>query len=203
MNRVSLSIGRVALYGGVGGAINAALCYLQWPVPAAEDATFHWHIVPAGFVHGACLAAIAVTAAQWLADRPSTTRVIGLIVVGWLAGWLSYIALHWSINRDGLARAIAWPFGSDLGRALLAPFQYFGLVAMIAAGLLAWNRRSCAWSRDHAMWWGVAAGVLGSSWWWVACHPWYFSLLHGAIWGALVGRSLSSRPSLAPPARHS
>jgi len=32
-----------------------------------------------------------------------------------------------------------------------------------------------------------ACGVLGSLWFWLDSKPWYLSLLHGAIWGSLVG----------------
>jgi hypothetical protein len=32
-----------------------------------------------------------------------------------------------------------------------------------------------------------ASGALGSLWWWIEWEFAYFSLIHGAIWGVLVG----------------
>jgi peptidoglycan/LPS O-acetylase OafA/YrhL len=51
----------VTLAGGLGGFINAALCFLGWPVEI-KGAPFYWHVVPAGFAHGAILALVASTA---------------------------------------------------------------------------------------------------------------------------------------------
>jgi hypothetical protein len=33
----------------------------------------------------------------------------------------------------------------------------------------------------------IASGALGSLWWWATIGPWYFSVLHGTVWGTLVG----------------
>jgi hypothetical protein len=35
----------VGLAGAVGGALNATLCYLEWP---EKVHTFEWHVIPAG-----------------------------------------------------------------------------------------------------------------------------------------------------------
>ena len=51
------------------------------------------------------------------------------------------------------------------------------------------SRSSLARARSlakHVMY-AAAAGFLGSVWWWTEVGPWYFSAIHGAIWGALVG----------------
>jgi hypothetical protein len=37
---------------------------------------------------------------------------------------------------------------------------------------------------------GISSGVLGSLWFWIVYGPWYFSLIHGIIWGSFVGFGL-------------
>jgi len=98
----------VALAGGLGGLINATLCYAGWPV-SVTLASFHWHVY-----------------------TPTRPR---------------------------------------LGKALIV---------------------------------GTAAGVLGSLWFWIG-DQWYFSLLHGTVWGCLVGLALSKSgilPDAVPAAEH-
>src|SRR5260370_7243034 len=49
----------IALLGAVGGAINASLCYAEFPVAAGGE-HFKWHVIPAGAMHGPMLAALTV-----------------------------------------------------------------------------------------------------------------------------------------------
>jgi hypothetical protein len=70
--------------------------------------------------------------------------------------------------------------------ALLGPLQYFGFVALLyysAVAMYLARQRSLMAHVTLA----VAAGIAGSLWWWIVMGPWYFSVLHGAIWGTLVG----------------
>ena len=104
-----------------------------------------------------------------------------------------------SKHEDVLADSLpSWPAFAEVppalrelrGRgwklALLGPLQYFGLVALLyylaIALWLARERRLAAHVTGAAV-----AGIFGSLWWWISFGPWYFSVLHGAIWGTLVG----------------
>ncbi len=186
----------VGLLGGIGGGGNAALCYAGIPVSVT---TFQWHIVPAGFLHGAVLAFLGAAAAQGMRARSMARRWAALPVLGWLAGWLSYIPLQLSIHAvdslhpaqpahlsfQDVLNAVTGPFSSTEG--IWSPYFAFGLVS---AWLYLWltvlgglSNRRLGW--HLAM--GGLSGVLGSLWWWSAWHPWYLSLLHGAIWGSCVG----------------
>ncbi len=196
--------------GGLGGAINAALCYLRLPVAVGDPSAgvFSWHIVPAGAAHGAILAAVSIVLSGIIQGRPWPVRWIGLPAIGWMTGWLSFIPIQlyitsknfgWKFlaakeSATGLSiikirDAILWPFAhGTLLELLWLPLMYFGLVSCMYALLSAMFRKSSAM---HALWPFLlvccASGVLGSLWWWIGWKPWYFSLIHGTIWGALVG----------------
>lgn len=81
-----------------------------------------------------------------------------------------------------------WPFGENLNLASLSrPYLYFGLVGVVYFLLLGACRWLSAKSLSvHALM-GSLSGTLGSLYWWIAWGPWYFSVLHGTIWGSLVG----------------
>ncbi len=186
---------KVGAAGGVAGAINATLCYLQWPVPVREPAvnTFHWHVVPAGFAHGATLALAAVLGLILARGLRAPIRWCGLVVVAWVAGYLSWIPLDLSVSTHSVSQALAWPADAEspLVSALWSPLLYFGGVAgmFYAWGLLLEHRRvRRPWGTILA---AGTAGTLGSLWWWIEWGPWYFSLLHGSLWGCLVGLALS------------
>ena len=71
MKLTARALGLVGLLGGSGGAINASLCYANLPVPVGvrgwgnAPIEFIWSIIPAGALHGALLAMMAVGGA-WL-----------------------------------------------------------------------------------------------------------------------------------------
>jgi hypothetical protein len=195
----------VAAAGALGGAINAALCYLQWPVHVGEDAMkFSPWIIPAGAGHGALLAALTAAGWQRLSALPAVRRGLGVIALGWLSGWLSFIPIQWyisSVDVDGAIfgassglslgdalGALIWPIRRVSGpEPLYMPLQFFGFVP-VAHGLLSWAAERAGRSGREAtlaVWAG--AGALGSLWWWIGWRPWHFSLIHGTIWGLLVG----------------
>lgn len=171
------------------GAANAAACWLEWPVAVPDSGdVFRWHLVPAGALHGAVLAALALVGLRVLRGAPRAARVLAGPLVGWAAGYLSWIPIAASIGVERSALGIlGWPFGG-VEEALLAPLQSFGLVAgLYYWGLLLLERGpNPAWARRLA---GIASGALGSLWFWIGMEAWYLSLLHGAVWGLLVSQS--------------
>lgn len=189
----------VGFLGGLGGAINAWWCYAKFPVPSdAFDGQFNWSIVPAGATHGALLALVCVGLAAMLSKKPLWMRWAGVPVSGIICGWIPYIPISlyvssvkvWSgdtavLSREDILRAL-WPFRPELGM-LWTLFQAFGLVGAVCVLLLA----GCGLLKSRRLLThllaGAASGCLGSFWWWLAFRPWYFSVLHGVIWGSLVG----------------
>ena len=184
------AFGWIGLLGGIGGAINAWLCYAKFPVPANKYIDdFPWHIIPAGAVHGAILAAISVGFAVLFWERRSLTRWVGLLAIGWLSGYLSYLPLNLSLfipSEKNVFRALILPFGS-LREALLMPYQTFGFVAFSCYFFLNICRQLFNKRLPVHLFIGILSGCVGSLWWWIVCEHWYLSLLHGTIWGALVG----------------
>lgn len=183
----------VALAGGIGGLVNAILCYLEWPMPVEDTSVrgFQWHVIPAGFAHGCVLAAIPVVAAALGRHWKKPLRWAAGILVGWVAGYLSWIPLDLSIGEP-LQRALIWPFqnGDSAASALWVPFPYFGgVAALLYLWMILERGGASVWISMLAA--SVAAGV-GSFWWWASWGPWYFSPLHGSVWGCLVGFALAS-----------
>lgn len=177
------------MLGGLGGAVNASLCYLKLPVGVGEKVNFHWHLVSAGAMHGALLAVIAVVCASLAWNAKAALRWALVPVVGWLAGWISWIPLGFSIKifERSIADVIFWPFRGEAREAILGLWQYFGLVSAIHYLLLCPLRGLADKRLNAQIASGVLSGVLGSLWWWIDIKPWYFSLVHGAIWGSLAG----------------
>lgn len=217
----------IGISGALGGAINAALCYFKLPVPVGQgDSTFSVAILPAGAAHGALLAVVSVAGWQWLRARPAVVRWGGLPVLGWVSGWLSFIPISCYISAahvgtglfgtglfsggqsqprgmslEGLVGALTWPFKNVTGlEALAIPFSYFGLVGLVYGLLSAVAPRFGRSGREITVAIFCAAGVLGSLWWWIDWQPWYFSLIHGTLWGLLVGTGAwhADQPSRAP-----
>jgi hypothetical protein len=177
---------RVGACGAVAGAINAWLCYARVPAAVGENPDFAWHLIPAGAVHGAVLAVCAFGLAARLSKRSLGVRLAAALPLAWIAGFASWIPLNRSAFDQPWLRSLTWPFHSAWNDTLVAPLTSFGLVALVyylALVLLRGKPRSLA---THMLC-ASAAGALGSLWWWILFEPWYFSLLHGAIWGACVG----------------
>ncbi len=185
--------------------MNAWWCYANFPVavgfPEKQTETFSAWILPAGFMHGALLALATVFLTVIFLNSVFTVRLAGIVAVGWLAGWFSYIPLWLYMHSNGpypealtwaaVFDAVRWPLQHDSWEALYMPYMSFGLAAAVYYALLALiqkkiNPRSAVFFTVI----GSLSGVLGSLWWWMAFKPWWFSLLHGAIWGSLVGIGL-------------
>lgn len=176
----------VGLFGALGGATNAYLCYARLPVPVEGNPAFAWHVIPAGAVHGGALALGAFALAALLSQQPLRLRLAAAPLVGWMAGFVSWIPLNRSAFDEPWSKSATWPFHEGWSGAILGPFMYFGLVTLLyylCLVLFCGRARSLG---AHVLYGGTAA-FLGSLWWWSSMEPWYFSFLHGGIWGAFVG----------------
>ena len=189
MKITARAMGLIGLLGGAGGAINALLCYLKFPVDTGPHVPFPWHIIPAGGAHGALLAAIAAGCASAVWNQRAWMRWAAAPVVGWLSGWLSWIPLQLCLHPEvGINKAPLWPFvGNNFKETAWGLWQYFGLVGMLCFVGLQLLRRASPARRRPFLAVGIISGCLGSLWWWIEMKPWYFSLIHGTIWGSLVG----------------
>ncbi len=180
--RAMLALG---LGGALGGAVNAWLCYAGIPVPV-EHKTFTWQVIPAGAVHGAVLAVVALGLGTALSRRPVGLRLLAALPVAWAAGYLSWIPLAHVVFEWPWSKSLTWPLHDGWGSTLLEPLRYFGFVTLLYFAAVAfWLARGSRPTAHAAL--AVIAGCLGSLWWWIEIEPWYFSVLHGAIWGAFVG----------------
>lgn len=183
--RVS-SLFNIALLGAAGGAINAWLCYAKIPVAAAGNEQFHWHVIPAGAAHGAILAAMTVGCASFLLKRGLWARLLAAPFIGWVVAYLSWIPLDRSAFDTPWSKSFAWPFTQGWIEATFMVFAYFGLVSIIYYFWLVMGGLARRGVGIH-LFCASLAGILGSLWWWIEWKPWYLSLIHGAIWGILVG----------------
>lgn len=198
------SLGLIGALGGVGGLINGWLCYVKYPAAVVKIETFSWPIIPLGALHGALLAVISVGLACFFWKRRLFLRLIGLAVSGYLAGWVSFIPIHYyfvhiksplfsssspqKLTLEALISLIFWPFSGSFKLATFyVPYPYFGLVGSVYYFFLTLcSQLTCRRLSIHLLL-GVSSGILGSLWWWISFKPWYFSLIHGTIWGMLVG----------------
>ena len=177
----------IAFLGAIGGAINAALCYAKIPVAAAVDKNFDWQVIPAGAVHGAILAGVAVGVACLLTGKAVWLRLLTAPFAGWVGGYLSWVPLNPLVFDKPWSKSLSWPIGEATGIGLLfITFLYFGFVTAIYYVCLSLGGLSQRGLGVHLLY-ACTAGIAGSLWWWIGWKPWYLSLLHGTIWGMLVG----------------
>lgn len=176
----------IGIASGIGGAVNAWLCYLGFPV-SIMDTHFQWHLIPAGMLHGSILALSAVGASIILKKYGTVFRVAATLLVGWLGGYLSWIPLQLSVLHDRFIESLAWPFKNGDARVygLWIPFLYFG---MVAALLYLWLNRGER--KEKLLVYFVTVALIGAAgslwWWWTTGELWYISLLHGTIWGVFT-----------------
>lgn len=165
-----------ALGGALGGALNAFHALYAFPDNLA------WHIVPAGLVHGALLAGLSVSCARWVAARRLAIRLALPGVEGYVIGYATFLPIALSAHFD---LRFFW-FGQE-DHAFYWPWWAFGIVATLAC--LGWGSARLIASRHLIvhMATGSIAGVLGSLWWWSSWEDSPYCLLHGTIWGCLVG----------------
>ena len=175
-------------FAGLGGAINAFLVFAGVPISFENQyLNFEWHIVPAGFIHGALLAYFSAAAAN-IAGKKKSFQLILFPVVGYIAGWISGIPLTLSISDKPEWSVLWWPLEQSQGyEMMVAPFLHFGLVsALYYFGLVVLDVRSKKNIFLHVFT-AAAAGVLGSLYWWLSLDALRVSFLHGSIWGLGAG----------------
>lgn len=85
-----------------------------------------------------------------------------------------------------------WPFeylfeDRRIDSFLSLPYMFFGAVGFAYYLLLNLFRQFSAKRLIVHLLMGSLSGCLGSLWVWVTLQRWYFSPLHGTIWGSLVG----------------
>jgi hypothetical protein len=176
---------RVALGGALGGALNAWLCFAGIPV-AVPHSDFAWHLIPAGAFHGAVLAAAAHGFGVFLAPRSAGIRLIAALPLAWISGFIAWIPLSISAFQEPWTKSLLWPFHVAWDGTLLDPLRYFGFVTLCYYLAFAWIVARKPQLAVHIAC-ASLAGILGSLWWWISIEPWYFSVIHGVIWGTCVG----------------
>ena len=198
------SLGLIGLLGGVGGAINAWLCYTNIHGEPPEDPDFLWSIAPIlwillGALHGGLLASVSISMTTWLFKRHWFLRIAGFPLTGWLSGWLSCIPIMFSmtvsmsrgaLSASGVWEALTWPlqvWPRFVWETLWQPYFFFGFVGSIYYFFLSLCRQLSQKHLAVHLLMGSLSGSLGFLLLWVEREPWYFSLIHGTIWGALVG----------------
>jgi hypothetical protein len=132
------------------------------------------------------LAVSALGLAALLSKRSLGVRLSAALPLAWIAGFASWIPFSRSVLHASWLESLTWPLLERWDTVLLWPVMAFGLVALVyylALTLFCARPRSLA---THLLCAG-AGGVLGSLYWWISFEQWYYSLLHGAIWGACVG----------------
>ena len=172
------------------------MCFSSWPVKVVVydgPVKFRWHLIPAGFAHGALLAFFAVAGAVLLARLPPRWRWLGGLAIyplAWLAGHVSWTPLGMSLSEALDGRRLWEGMRYEAGlRWWTDPIVYFGGVSGLLCTWLLLERRSVRPWPDVVM--GCLAGTLGSLWFWSALRSTFLlSLLHGCIWGCLVGWSI-------------
>ena len=192
------ALGVIGLLGGLGGMINAALCYACLPVAAGGTGStdfknLSWLIIPAGAMHGAVLAAIPVRLAVLFFERRGVVRWLGLPLAGWLSGGLSFAPIQLAIflpslrevNATNVMKVLIYPLATFLSP--WASFVYFGAVGFLYYFFLSVCRWIAVKRLVAHVFMGCVSAWLGSHLVWRIFQPWYFSLIHGAIWGSLVG----------------
>lgn len=184
----------VGAAGAAGGTINGWLCFAGFPLPVREAPGFDWLVVLGGALHGAILALLPVVAAVVVRRWSLRWRIILAPAVGWISGYLSWVPLNHLVLDESLARSLDWPWTGGIGLVVAwRPFALFGLVGLfwylvIATGGLRRRR----WQLAALV---ACAGTFGSLWFWTDWDQWYLAVIHGTVWGVLVGWA-ASRASL-------
>lgn len=174
------SLGLIGLLGGLGGAINAWMCYANLP-PWGAGLRFEWHVIPAGWAHGALLAVLSIGPATLLRARHLPIRLLWIPIGGWLSGWISWIPLSFSTGY------LSFDMLNPSWETWWWPYYAFGLVGVLYYFFLTICRQLDSKKLLRHVLMGTISGAMGTLWWWISAQPWYFSLIHGTIWGTLVG----------------
>ena len=184
--------------------------FLQSMSQGGSFADYPWFVIIGGASHGALLAFLSLWFAVRLWNGHQLTRWFGLVMTGWVSGfaWMPLIATG-GVQSDAPAfgvlntidsilepirTMVGWPLVlfSILVTVLVPEFR--GSVGALYYFLLNIYHQLTARTLTRHLLMGVLSGCLGASLWWRLdwnwAPPWYTSLLHGTIWGSLVGLSV-------------
>ncbi len=208
----------IGLLGGLGGGINATLCFFNIPPEGEANRDFYWQVIPAGAIHGFLLSAMTIWFVCFLYDQRLFFRWIGMVLSAWIIGWISFmpIDLYMSFDtnhgwpsvyisdiyflKENLFKNLLWPFYTNdhLAIGIISPFFYFGFVGLIYYLVLNICRQLNSKSLFLQLVWGCLSGVLGSFFWWMIWKSAFLCLIHGTIWGLLVGTGVYWAASKMP-----
>ena len=190
----------IGLFGGIGGFINMSLSYFKFTptsllgiYPSEE---YDLWLLLGGFIHGFTLAFVAIFFSALFFNKSSWARIFVWPFVGWFSGWVSMIPVFMD-HIDGsfsqkllVAAQFPWGLSKTPWDFILGPFWTFGGVAFLLFGGLSffWAFRS---EKIFPLLLTTAlSGILGSIFIFSWQLDWYISLIHGTIWGLLVGFGL-------------
>jgi hypothetical protein len=190
--RYLLVVGKIGGAGAMAGAINGCLCLINFPVPVEGISGFSWIVVPEGAYHGFVLAIVPYLAFLALPHPRLFIRLLLGPLVAWFAGYISWMPFSGLEVFHDWVWAFTWPFNPPKVDSLWLPLFMFGLVSGGVYFFLTSRaaRQPIAW-RVLAI---PCSGILGSLWFWSDIGNWYFALIHGSIWGGLVGWQLQQIP---------
>jgi hypothetical protein len=192
MDRPQLA--RLVLFAAGGGAPGGTLNALH-ALYLFQD-NLAWHIVPAGLIHGALLAALSLFCARFIAAQRLALRLALPAVEGYIIGYATFLPIVLSAHFD---LSFFW-FGQE-DQPFYWPWWAFGLVAALSC--LGWGAARLIGSSRLAVHLatGSVAGVLGSLWWWSSWEESLTCLLHGTLWGCLVGLGVWKAGQSSPARR--
>ena len=191
MKKLKLLI-TTTILAALASGINAWWCFAGFPV-SINGNSFKWQIIPMGAIHGAIIAFLTIGASILLYNRNKILFVIFTPFIGWIAGHYSFPPLLWGIYPSGsFSWENYWGIFFNYERSfditeLYVPYMYFGLAASIYYLFICVFKQLYNEKLLYQLLMGIVSGVLGSLWFWITTEQWYFSLLHGTVWGAFVG----------------
>ncbi len=89
---------RILAWAAAGGCLGGGLNAVHALLTLSED--LKWHIVPAGALHGGLLALLSLASARLLLRRPPWQGILGLPLLGWACGYLTFFPLALSAGFD-------------------------------------------------------------------------------------------------------
>ena len=108
-----------------------------------------------------------------------------MLSAGWVGGYTSSLLL--SASLSGSWPVWNWPLGKGYLGLTASPIAFFGLVGLLYCLWLSFVAPRRERLMEHIAGAGIA-GIFGSLVFWVAFgDQWYVGLVHGVIWGTLVG----------------
>lgn len=174
------------LVGGVAGTINSLWCYYDILISNEIESLFEWYIVPAGFVHGSIVSLSIGVYLLFLKNLKFILKILCTLFLAWFVGYLCFNVIICGVNGD-----VNLSFSFEMSTELFSiPFISFGLVLIAFALLDSCKDKFISSDSTKVLLSTIISGIIGSLWWWIAYGNWHLSVLHGCIWGLLIGFTL-------------